>query len=242
MHARLKKLMRTLLDKTLFAGLDYYVLSHLLPLLRERLLNDFETHQQGMATWSTAAYLQAHMPRARALPSRKSVLQEAFRAASQTGLLLEFGVFQGESINFLASLTTNTIHGFDSFEGLPEDWKADRLQGAFALDRLPRVAPNVVLHKGWFEETLPYFVKEHPEDVSFIHVDCDLYASTQTVLRYLGAQIKPGTVIVFDEYFNYPNWQAHEFAAFQEFVEEWQLHYQYLFYRQNGLQVAVRIE
>lgn len=242
MHSGIKTLIRTLLNKTLFAGLDYYVVSHLFPLIRQQLLNDCRTHQQGTATWSTAMYIQMNMQKARAMPSRKSVLQEAFLAAPKTGLLLEFGVFHGESINFLASLTTNTIHGFDSFEGLPEDWTPDHLRGTFALETMPHVEPNVVLHKGWFEKTLPCFVKEHPEDISFIHVDCDLYSSTKTVFHYLMDQIKPGTVIVFDEYFNYPNWQENEFAAFQEFVKERQLHYQYLFYRHNGLQVAVRIE
>ena len=36
---------------------------------------------------------------------------------------LEFGVWKGESINFLSSfLNKGEIYGFDSFKGLREDW------------------------------------------------------------------------------------------------------------------------
>jgi len=46
-------------------------------------------------------------------------------------------------------------------------------------------------------------------------------------------------VIVFDEYFNYPNWERHEFKAWQEFVTRHALTYQYLAFARQ--QVAVRI-
>ena len=38
------------------------------------------------------------------------------------GLWLEFGVYRGYSVNLIAGYTKNTVYGFDSFEGLPEDW------------------------------------------------------------------------------------------------------------------------
>jgi hypothetical protein len=49
-----------------------------------------------------------------------------------------------------------------------------------------------------------------------------------------------GTVILFDEYFNYPNWERHEFKAFQEFVSERHVKYTYLAFARQ--QVAVRID
>ena len=55
--------------------------------------------------------------------------------------------------------------------------------------------------------------------VAFIHVDCDLYSSTKTIFSLLSDRIVPGTIILFDEYFNYPNWQQHEYKALQEFVD-----------------------
>ena len=50
---------------------------------------------------------------------------------------------------------------------------------------------------------------------SFLHIDSDLYSSARTVLFLLHEQIVSGTIIEFDEYFNYPNWKQHEYKAFQ---------------------------
>ena len=47
--------------------------------------------------------------------------------------------------------------------------------------------------------------------------------------------------IVFDEYFNYPNWQKHEFKAFQEFVAANGIKYEYIGYVTTLEQAAVRI-
>ena len=76
--------------------------------------------------------------------------------------------------------------------------------------------------------------------MAFIHVDCDLYESTRCVLELLEDRIVPGTIIVFDEYFNYPNWQEHEFRAFQELVARRHMEYQYLGYAR--FQVSVKIK
>jgi hypothetical protein len=51
-----------------------------------------------------------------------------------------------------------------------------------------------------------------------------------------------GTVIVFDEYFNYPGWQQGEFKALAEFIDSHErLGYDYIGYIRNGGQVAVRL-
>jgi hypothetical protein len=52
-------------------------------------------------------------------------------------------------------------------------------------------------------------------------------------------RLQPGTLIVFDEYFNYPNWERHEFKAWQEFVARHKITYEYLAFARQ--QVAVRI-
>lgn len=82
------------------------------------------------------------------------------------GLFLEFGVFEGKTINHMSRLLSDrTFYGFDSFEGLPETWHAGYEKGHFSLDGdLPWVNPNVKLVKGWFNDTLPAFLKEHPGD------------------------------------------------------------------------------
>ncbi len=149
---------------------------------------------------------------------------------SQDGLFLEFGVFQGESINYCSKIyTEKKFYGFDSFEGLPETWGGKEAKGHFNVHgKLPKVEKNIELIKGWFNETLPLFLKETKGNIAFLHIDCDLYSSTKTVLDLLAKRIKAGTVIVFDEYINYPNWQEHEFKAFQEFVKKHKVKYEYL--------------
>ncbi|MDE1904592.1 MAG: class I SAM-dependent methyltransferase, partial [Alphaproteobacteria bacterium] len=77
--------------------------------------------------------------------------------------------------------------------------------------------------------------------VAFLHVDCDIYSSTKTVFDHLASRLGPGAVIVFDEYFNYPNWERHEFKAFQEFIRDSGLSYRYLGFAQKNGHVAVML-
>jgi hypothetical protein len=138
------------------------------------------------------------------------------------GLILEFGVATGETINKIAKATENrTVYGFDSFEGLPEDWRPDQgiKKGAFA-GPIPNVLPNVQLVVGLFSDTLPKFVQEHTEPVAFIHVDCDLYSSTKCIFDNLKDKMQDGTIIAFDEIRAYQGFEQHEYKAFNEFLEE----------------------
>ncbi|QHS59712.1 class I SAM-dependent methyltransferase [Chitinophaga agri] len=158
------------------------------------------------------------------------------------GLILEFGVFSGSTINHIAThLPDTSIFGFDSFEGLPEFWRDGFSKGHFALNQLPTVAPNVTLVKGWFDQTLPDFKAKYDQPVAYLHIDCDLYSSTKTIFDLLKDNIVEGTVIVFDEYFNYPGWMQGEFRAFREFLEETKKSYKYLVYNRMHEQVAVII-
>jgi hypothetical protein len=131
--------------------------------------------------------------------------------------------------------------GFDGFIGLPEDWRSRFEAGAFAQP-IPAVEENVTLHVGLFSETLPQFVASLQEDVAFLHVDCDLYSSTKEIFFYLGNRIKPGTIIVFDEYMNFPGWKNNEWKAFLEFITESKLKYKYIGLVPSHQQVAVMIE
>ncbi len=189
----------------------------------------------------TVAYIKANMTTATVCDDAFDVLNFASRQAPPTGLLLEFGVRTGSTVNHLAKLKRKrTIHGFDSFEGLPERWAGWTLdQGAFRGDGIPEVDENVELVVGWFDDTLPPFLESHPEDVSLAHIDSDLYSSARTVLTNLAPRITAGTIIVFNEYFNYPNWQQHEFKAFQEFCREHDATYEYLCW--GMYEVAVKI-
>ena len=168
-------------------------------------------------------------------------LEFALGHAQVDGLVLEFGVRFGTSIKFIAQHTARQVHGFDSFEGLPEAW--DHFEaGVYSTGgQLPDVASNVRLHAGWFSDTLPAFVSEHPGPVRFMNVDCDLYSSTKTIFELLADRIVPGTIIVFDEYLINPTWRDDEYKAFQEAAERHSWKYEYLAFNLFSKQAAVKI-
>lgn len=187
-------------------------------------------------------YAEKHMRDAKRFQSRDELLVYAFcKTVHYSGLITEFGVFSGHSVNLLATLSEGRpVYGFDSFEGLPEAW-VDAPAGAFAVPELPPVRNNVTLIKGWFNETLRPFMESNPGIASFIHVDCDLYSSTKTILDEMNDRIVPGTIILFDEYFNYVDYKLHEMLAFREFVEKNNIKYEYIGLVPHDTQVAVKI-
>lgn len=210
--------------------------------------NDWEPNQNirrrifEYAGMDTAEYVIEHMRKIPAFNKPLDILSYAINAVSIEGLYLEFGVYSGTTINKIASeVPDKTVYGFDSFEGLPETWRTNFEEGRFKMEELPKVNSNVTLVKGLFNDTLPEFAMRHPDPCAFIHVDCDLYSSTKTIFEYLKFQIVSGTVIVFDEYFNYPGWRYEEYKAFQEFITENDLKYEYLAYVEVLEQVAVKI-
>lgn len=195
----------------------------------------------------SADYVESRMGAAVILERHGDVLRYAAEHAPKEGLCLEFGVATGNTLTILAEALARSqpgreVHGFDSFEGLPEDWAGHvERRGAFRRADLPKVPANAKLHVGLFDQTLPGFVDANPGPVALIHMDCDLYSSTKTVLDALADRIGPGTVILFDEYFNYPNWEQHEFRAWQEFVTARGLSYEYLAFGANEGRVVVRV-
>lgn len=160
------------------------------------------------------------------------------------GLVLEFGVYRGASLRLIAAGLQGAVHGFDSFEGLPEDWTSTQHKGRFSLGGAPPggLPEQVQLHKGWFSDTLPAFLEAHPGPVRFLHVDCDIYSSTLTVLDLLAARLVPGSIVVFDEYLNYPGWQQHEHRALVEASARHGFGFRYFGYASDWLSVGIRIE
>jgi len=188
-------------------------------------------------TPDSEAYRLEHMA---AVPGYASDLR-LHRAVShqvlQGGLILEMGVARGRSIRHWASLFPgHDIYGFDGFEGIYEDWNG-MPAGTFAQDP-PRVPANVHLVVGRFDQTLPAWCRTHPGFISLLHIDCDLYQATRDVFDNLRDRIQPGTIIVFDEYWNYPGWQAHEFRAWQEERTD----YRYIGYVTGGNYQPVAIQ
>jgi hypothetical protein len=187
-------------------------------------------------------YVESAMPEALGFETQRELINYSLQAVGVEGHYLEFGVFTGGTIRYIAKrIGKRTIHGFDSFEGFNEVWSGFSL-GNKTFDtkgQLPRVPANVQLHRGYFDASVPQWLADNPGPVAFVHVDCNLYSSTKTVLDLLGPRLAVGSVILFDEYFNYPGWEQHEFKAFREFVNATGMEYTYIAFARQ--QVAVRI-
>lgn len=148
------------------------------------------------------------------------------------GLFLEFGVFKGDSIRQLShSRPYRKVFGFDSFKGLPEDWKrsdnSTYKKGHFDLKGgLPAVPNNVTLIPGFFENTLPHWLElNRDEKIALVHIDSDLYSSAKYALSLLNKKLEPGTIIIFDELSDfgkgsYPAWEDGEWKALNEWLTE----------------------
>jgi hypothetical protein len=137
-------------------------------------------------------------------------------------LYLEFGVYKGESMRYWSKILRHPesqLHGFDSFEGLPEDFDVDGpyRQGTFDLGgAIPNIDDaRVRFFRGWFDQVLPSY-KMPNHDVLVLMMDADLYSSTIYVLRHMRPYIKEGTFIFFDEMSR----PEHEPRAFDEFMKE----------------------
>ena len=189
-----------------------------------------------------ADYVQEHMPKALQFDRKRDLWAHVLGKVGSAGLVGEFGVWKGASINAIAArLAPRTVHGFDSFQGLKEDWAGwKEPKGRFSLEgRLPKVMPNVRLVPGWYDETLPRFLRENGARFDFVHLDSDTYESTRLVLELIADRITPGTVIVFDEYLGYRGWRIGEFKAWQEFVQARGRKYEYLAFTNDA--VALRV-
>ncbi len=224
----MKRRLQRITDKTVVALTRYVI---------EKIRHRYENVNDVLwrrAIESSADFIEEHLNDALVFRRLPPFWDLALSRATHDGLFLEFGVFRGKSINFsgrrIQSKGTR-IYGFDSFEGLAEDWRGTELKkGAFDVGgKLPKVPDNVTLVKGWFDQTLPKFLEEHPgKKVSYLHLDADTYESTALVLDLLGNRVQTGTVIVFDEYQGYPNWKNGEFLAWKEFYEKHNLTFKYL--------------
>jgi hypothetical protein len=194
------------------------------------------------ASEETARFLSETMPTAPFFPHSRATLEFGLSlAAGQEGLALEFGVASGTTLQIIADARKGeNVFGFDSFDGLPETWRSGFPAGAFAVDAVPDVR-GADLVVGLFEDTLRDFLDDHPEPVAFMHIDADLYSSAVTVLRDAGPRLRPGSVIVFDEYFNYPGWQKHEHRAWRQYATEAGVGFCYEGYTQADQQVVIRI-
>lgn len=146
----------------------------------------------------------------------RSLLAHCVRIADPTlGWAAEFGTGSGETTRLISDRLP--VVSFDSFQGLPEDWRENFPAGAFSHYEMPLDIPNATIVPGWFEDTVPGY--EWTDTLSLVHLDADLYSSTVTALTAVEPHLTVGTILVFDEFFNYDGWEDHEHRAFTEFIE-----------------------
>lgn len=130
----------------------------------------------------------------------------------------EFGVATGMSAYFfLRHLPENgKFYLLDSFEGLPEFWNGNPA-GTFACEVPEFDDPRAIVIKGWFEDTAVL-----PDVLDFVHIDCDTYSATKTVLESI--KVRKGTIILFDELWGYPVYEDGEYGA----LMEWDVPYKFI--------------
>ena len=158
---------------------------------------------------------------------------------------LEFGVAGGTSFAWWVKANhhpDSRFYGFDTFEGLPEDWHFFK-RGAFSFDIPFMDDSRGTFIKGLFQNTLYKFLQDYGRDIRqeaftrVLHMDADLYSSTLFALTSMAPYLREGDIILFDE-FNIPN---HEFAAWNDFTRSYYIQYEVLGAVNNFYQVAMKV-
>tara|TARA_B100000003_G_C10934114_1_gene372470 strand:- start:2153 stop:2881 length:729 start_codon:yes stop_codon:yes gene_type:complete len=168
---------------------------------------------------------KAFEDKAKYIPLKKDYFQECleYMKKFQNSIFLEFGVGDGGSARIISEFfSEKQIYGFDSFEGFKDEpaknsfWES--YQKVFKESKTPELPKNYVLIKGYLEETFDAFIKKkklHEVDTLLIHFDMDVYEPTKLILNFI-RKSKKKTIIMFDEFYNYEEFEKHEWRAFYE--------------------------
>lgn len=147
--------------------------------------------------------------------------------------LLEFGVASGNSLRYFAKANQHPdsrFVGFDSFEGLPADWRSGWgkiRQGSYSNKGIP---PRIDDHRvsfviGLYQDTLSDYFRNFSHDNQLvIHIDCDLYSSALYIFTKLDEFRSSGPFIIMDD-FSSP---LHVFRAFDDYVSAYSVKFQYM--------------
>ncbi len=155
---------------------------------------------------------------------------------------IEFGVYKGNSINFFSKYV-NKIYGFDSFEGLREDWAGNhKFQKSFfdLGGNIPKLESNVIPIKGWVQDTLDDFLTKEKPDILFLHMDLDTYESSKYVLERVKPYLSGKCYILFDNIYNHTGWKNGEYKALTEVFDNNE--YKYLAFSINSTQALIEFK
>lgn len=155
---------------------------------------------------------------------------------------LEFGVAAGYSFDWFMTQNTHPdsrFYGFDTFDGLPEDWGPFK-KGSFSNDnKMPAIKDaRGQYFKGLFQQTVPPFLPQlDPTRRNVLMMDADLWSATLYALTSLAPYLKKGDIIFFDE-FVVP---THEFKAFLDFTQSYYIKLQLIATANNYYFAAFKV-
>ena len=154
---------------------------------------------------------------------------------------LEFGVFLGNSINFLSKHLKTKIYGFDSFVGLKEDWQGSHWSkgGMDLKGKIPDLNKNAIPIAGWVQDTLPKFLNEKKPSINFVHMDTTTYTTSKFILSNIKPFLNKSCIITFDDFYNFTGWDVGEYKAFTETFNENE--YKFLAFSKFGRQATIQI-
>ena len=156
-----------------------------------------------------------------------------------SGLVMECGTWKGQTLDMISEFTNKDVYGFDTFEGINVQWEEVDMNKFNINGELPKQVEqldknvrfkttgitkkfnsNVNFVKGLFQNTLPGFLKEKNQKISFLHIDCDIYEGAKSIFDNCNKYLSNNSIIVFDELVNYYGFENGEFKAFYEWVNK----------------------
>ena len=171
--------------------------------------------------------------------TRERLFDFISEGATHSRPFYEYGVWRGQSFKYLIK-TFKKGYGFDTFQGLPEDWHNQKA-GTYSSDgNIPKVDGGEFI-QGKFEDTLPEFFSVQRPVASVINFDADLYSSTICALNYSKSVIDGNTILIFDEFIINEYWEEDEYKALEEFCSENNFSYEVLAVSFYTKQVAVKL-
>ncbi len=151
-------------------------------------------------------FTEHSLPDIKIFPNKdiEQLLRYALSQVSTQDLFLEFGVRDRKTFNIIKEYS-DVVHGFDSWTGMPWPWQLTRLVEPaktgphLAAKSIPKTDDTQIFWTGLFEDTLPKFVKQYNQPISFLHIDSNYYRSATQVLTALNDYITNDTVIVIGQ-------------------------------------------
>jgi tetratricopeptide (TPR) repeat protein len=170
---------------------------------------------------------------------RWALFDEMIKLSNKSRPFYEFGVWRGASFKYLIK-SFEKGYGFDTFEGLPENWHKEKKGSYDSNSIVPNIARGEFI-VGHFEETLPKFFTKRRPKASLINFDADLYSSTICALEACKTIIDENTILVFDEFLINQYWEQDEYKALNEFCDKNKYRYHVIALSFFSKQVAVKL-